>query len=401
MGLLKIKFINVDFMQLFAEKRKVAPFYLRIENKITQKTLYNKPNSEIENHKGKHFLIYDIPNYLETKINSKGKNLKSKKIATYKGFLIQLYKYKSINDYLNVNSSAKSRSKFRTYQKRLELCFNIKYEMYFGDISKKKYDYLFNEFKKILERRSIQKHINNENFDRWDYYYEITYPLILEKKACLFVIYDGDKPINICLNLTRDQIIFGYIRTFDIDYTKFNIGFIDMIKQIEWAINNNFEIFDLLKGDFEYKRRWADYIYENESHYIYDSSSLINSLGVRYNAFKTEKYHQILDFLKKRNLHLLYRKYKIHKYNRAKSNNLDEKKQDYVIDNNLKITSNEKLRKVHLQDENYAFLKNPVYHFLYSNFESINDIQISQIVNIPNAYLIEGKNNSQKIIVNV
>jgi len=392
---------HIDFLEILLEKRELYPFYEKVVNTISQKTIYNKENNgaQAETYNTIYF-INDVPNYLNAEIPTANKKIKSSKVLRYEGFIINLKKYKDIGEYLNSNFSSKSRSKFRTYQKRLEMCFNIKYKMYCGDISKEHYNYLFDEFREILKRRFQQKQAVNEDLKRWDYYHKLAYPMILEKKASLFVIYDREKPINICLNFIYDKIIFGYIRTFDIDYSKFNIGFIDMIEQVNWCLQNDIEIFDLLKGDFDYKRRWADSIYNYETHIIYNPQFFNTKKAAVIKTFKIKKYYQLLHLFKKWNLHLLYRKFKIYKYNKSKSEDNDRPGAQIVIDNKPDIPLDEKLLPVNLDNPEYVFLKKPVYDFLYSCSEPLSSICISKFNSNYNSYLIEGKKSIQKITIN-
>ena len=73
--------------------------------------------------------------------------------------------------------------------------------MHIGDISKSEYDFIFSEFRRLLEKRFTDKQVSNNNLNEkeWNFYYDVAYPLIVEKKAALFVVYDNDKPIGLSL----------------------------------------------------------------------------------------------------------------------------------------------------------------------------------------------------------
>jgi hypothetical protein len=104
---------------------------------------------------------------------------------------------------------------------------------------------LFRSLKVMLERRFDQKKVVNGNIDKLQEYEAAVYPLLLKKKAFIFVIYDGDKPIDIAFNFLFQNTVYSYTSGFDIDYSKFNLGMIDMIKHLEWCFENGYKQMDL------------------------------------------------------------------------------------------------------------------------------------------------------------
>lgn len=85
--------------------------------------------------------------------------------------------------------------------------------------------------------------------------------MILEKKASLFIIYDGEKPIGIMLNFMSNNILFGTMSVFDIAYAKYNVGSVNIMKLIEWCLNNHIKFLDFSKGHFDDKVRWTNVAY--------------------------------------------------------------------------------------------------------------------------------------------
>ena len=53
------------------------------------------------------------------------------------------------------------------------------------------------------------------------FYRDVALPMILEKKASLFVVYEDSNPIALRLNYFSENTLFHAITTFDIDYSKF------------------------------------------------------------------------------------------------------------------------------------------------------------------------------------
>ena len=72
--------------------------------------------------------------------------------------------------------------------------------------------------------------------------------MILEKKATLFIIYDGEKPIGIMLNFMSNNILFGTMSVFDIAYAKYNVSSVNIMKLIEWCLNNHIKFLDFQRG---------------------------------------------------------------------------------------------------------------------------------------------------------
>lgn len=237
---------------------------------------YSLAPENSEDYKKKVFLIYDVPGYFN--INSStpsGSTLKIHKSKQYPGFGIELGQYNNFNEYMLSTFSKSSRYKLNKYKKRFEACFEVSYKMYSGEILKDEYDAVFDSFKKLLTKRFDDKQITNNNLDpkEWQFYYDVAYPLILENKASLFVIYDGSTPIGVTLNYHSENILFDAITVFDIDYAKFHLGSVTIMKLIEYCISEKIEFFDFSKGYFDYKTRWSNKTYDFEYHILYDSAS--------------------------------------------------------------------------------------------------------------------------------
>ena len=307
----------LDFVFQIFKERVIPVFYENeISNKITNEKLKISTSPRVVNLKNKIYIITDVPSFLNVDINNQNEISKVKKIPQYKGFLIKLNNYKSLNDYLVDKMGRASRKKIRSKERKLMENHNITYKFHYGEISKEHYNLLFDAFKKMLQNRFEEKQTYNKNLSNWNYYYELAYPMILNKTASLFVIYDHEKPINIALNFHDHDILFSYMQTFDIDYSDYNLGYIDMSKHIEWCINNNISIIDLSKGDSYFKRKWSNYTYGFEYHILYDKKSVMSSLIA--NAFSLKlKFKQ---FLRDKNIERLYQRDKV-MYRKLQKNN--------------------------------------------------------------------------------
>ncbi|MCF7568636.1 GNAT family N-acetyltransferase [Sabulilitoribacter arenilitoris] len=392
----RIKPKSLDVLSASLERKEALPVYNTIVNTITNSTIYERKNS-MEN-SDYLYCIYDFPDYLKGLVTQKSWKLQT--INTYKGSLILLKNYKNTDAYLKTKFSAARRSKFRTYQKRLETCFNIQYKTYFGAIDKADYESLFEAFYEMINKRFLEKKIQNYDLLRWHIYQEIAYPLINNKEAALFVIYSNKKPISICLNLVRNNTIYGYIRTYDVDYSKFYIGFTDFIKQLHWCFENGIEIFDLLKGCYPYKNKLIDTQYNFQKHVIYNTKSFLTVLSANIIVARTRAFYSLVKVLKKMNMNVFYHKIMAYKYRNRALSRLDDDSKKVSIENIPKINSNENLLKIDLNDEAFSCLKRPVYNFLYTNQDSIDAVEVFKFYNEPNSFLVKGKKQMQKITLN-
>jgi len=262
-------------------KFSFLPIYINVGKNLTKGISYEfNQSAEIDDLKGKILLIYDVPEYFNIENTPLQKGIKHITARQYPGFLTNLKNFKSFEDYFNVSFSKKSRYKFKSYQRNLENNFKISYKHFYGDISKEDYDKVFEHFKKLLEKRFNDKLESNNNLDpdEWNFYYESTYKLILEKKASLYVIFDKDYPIAMSLNYFSDDILFFAITGFDINYHKYNLGKVHLMKLYQWSFENNIKVFDLSKGYYDYKERWANQSYFFKNHIYYDSTSIKSTI---------------------------------------------------------------------------------------------------------------------------
>ncbi len=279
-------------------KNKTLPIYINLGRNHTKGLSYKLSESPDQSLNQKVFLIYDVPSFESCEKYIPQKNIKVIKAKQYPGYLIDLEKFKDINAYLQDTFSKSSRYKLKKYWKRLELCFPIEYTMHIGQIDKEHYDYLFDCFYALLIKRFENKQIYNNNLDpeEWEFYRDMAYPMILAKQASLFVIYNENVPIGITLNFVNGTTLIDAITVFDTDYSKFHLGSVTILKQIEWCLNNNFKKFDFSKGHFDYKDRWSNQVYHFNYHIIYDSSSLLYSTLAKsiYLFYKLKQYLRTL-----------------------------------------------------------------------------------------------------------
>lgn len=391
------KIIHKNFMASFLGERTLAPFYEKAHNSIENKTIYNEPVKDETAIDENLYIIEDVPDYLNLSHSKEHSHISIKKVTLYEGYLIDFTKFSGLEDYLKTHFGKSSRSKLRRYINRLELCFPITYKMYFGEISREHYDFIFNRFKQMLNRRFAQKEEYNYELEYWDEFESLTYDLIIEKKASLFVIYNQEEPINICMNMIYDKILFSNVSCYDIDYSAFNLGSIDMLKHIEWSFDNRMVAMDLLKGYFYYKQRWINHRYKYQYHYIYNKRNHITRVEANAKRLKKGGYFYLLNLLKRFNIHFWYRylvKIKYRLFSKPSNSLKVHKKPSF--EHGL-VEPYDENNVVDLESKQFSFIKKAVFDFLYSNHEAFKDVKVIRLKEQPSEFLIRGKYYSQYI----
>lgn len=315
-------------------------------------------------------LIYDVPTYFEINKETTTVNLGFYAVKQYPGFLINVSEFTDLTHYMAVTFSKSSRYKLNKYKKRFEQCFDIEYRMFYGDISKNEYDDIFKNFKVLLEKRFDDKQVENNNLRsrEWNFYYEVAYPMILEKKASIFVIYDSGVPIGVTLNYFSEHIVFDAITVFDIDYAKFHLGSVTIMKLIEWSIDNNFKTFDFSKGYFDYKTRWSTRVYDFEYHIYYDSSSV----KAKATAWFLKSFFGFKHYLREKKINE-----KLHKFTyRLKSKNAFTTPTSSYSFIEIGTVELEQLEQLDTKNLDATVLKPIVFEFLYLNSECMKDLKI-------------------------
>lgn len=95
------------------------------------------------------------------------------------------------------------------------------------------------------------------------------------------------------------KVLYGFVRGFDVHYSKFYLGFTDLIFQLEWCFNNNMEIFDLVKGSYSYKTKFTNTTYYFQKQIAFDPKYLRSSISAFIKAFKIKSFYFIIKLLKK------------------------------------------------------------------------------------------------------
>lgn len=202
------------------------------------------------------YLLSLIPDYINVKLidGYKGIKVQNKEISSY----ALLSEYKSFDDYAENQLGNKKISKIRKSRNKLESSFNIAYKMYYGAIESAHYDYLFETMKSFIIERFQQKNEQHIELKNIEEHKRKAFDLILQKKASIFVIYNGEIPIDICLNYHFEKTMISYFGSFDTNYSKYSLGYIDILKLVEWCFENDYKLFSLGLGSMEYKSEFCN-----------------------------------------------------------------------------------------------------------------------------------------------
>ncbi|MDC6352764.1 GNAT family N-acetyltransferase [Zeaxanthinibacter sp. PT1] len=387
--------ITGPFHNIRFHKNDKLPIYINDGANLTKGVDFQLDESNLSAWKGKTFLVYDVPQYFNIPTQPENKTLGHYKVSQYPGYLIDLSPYKNLGDFMSKRFSKSSRYKLNKYKRRLEESFDIRYKMFRGDIDRSEYDYIFKNFRELLEKRFDDKEVYNNNLDpaEWNFYHEVTYSMILEKSAGLYVIYHEDKPIGVTLNFFSEDILFDAITVFDIDFFKFHLGSVTIMKLIEWSLENDIKTFDFSKGYFDYKTRWASKEYPFDYHIYYDTNSLKASLIARSLKF----YLQLKQSLRDKGFNE-----KLHKI----TYKLRAKKQEVKTNTTYEFTDveqkpiEESLEKIRLTEEENAWLRPIIFEFLYLTTEHYIDIEVFRSKDEDGLYFISGKETTKFLQLN-
>ncbi|CAM4381719.1 GNAT family N-acetyltransferase [Zobellia nedashkovskayae] len=388
------KSIKFNFLKNISFYRHASlPLYVNSGKTLTKGMDYSLDSEQYsDDYKNKVFLIYDVPAYFNTKWQAPSDStLKLYRSKQYPGFSVELGQLSNFNEYMLATFSKSSRYKLNKYKKRFEACFEVSYKMYYGEITKEEYDVVFDSFKELLTKRFDDKQITNNNLDpeEWQFYYDVAYPLILENKASLFVIYDGAKPIGVTLSYHSNTVLFDAITVFDIDYAKFHLGSVTIMKLIEYCISEKIEVFDFSKGYFDYKTRWSNKTYDFDYHILYDSASFTSKAL----AFGLKSFFDFKQKLRDKNVNE-----RLHRFTYKLKNRKAEVKtaetQFKFDDISTEPIPNE-LVEIDLNlNENHK-IKTLAFEFLYLNDEC--SINLKAFTDADNQYYFIGKTKKVKV----
>jgi hypothetical protein len=372
---------NVTFF-----KKSNLPLYVNVGKNLT-KGIYYQLEANQDDFKGKVFLIYDVPDYFNVNEDtSKTSNrLGLKKVFQYNGYLMNYSDFKTPDEYIKNQFSKNNKRYVRwSHIKRLEECFDISYEFIYGDVTDEKYEFIFNHFYRLLNIRFDDKNIDYHHLKdtKWMFYKDVILPLIRTKQASFLVIYNEGIPVGVNLNYHSENTLFKAITVFDVDYYKFSIGKLSVLKLMDWCFENNYKYSDFSKGYFDYKEIWSNTCYGFNYHILYDKKSI--AAVIIANAI--EKMYKLKLYLREKNYNHKYRKL-IYKLKRKKETT--EPIDTFEIKEINDFIKTENYSSIDIKDKNHHHLLKHVYSFLFTNPEPIGNLNFYKDKN-NKSYVIKG-----------
>ncbi|SHG36574.1 GNAT family N-acetyltransferase [Flagellimonas flava] len=369
---------NLSFYQ-----SKIPGLYLNAGKNLTKGIDYelNPPCDGEE--KGKTLLIHDVIDFSRTEESSKNKALGLYTVKQYPGFMIKLDSFGSLEDFMTRSFKKSSRYKLRKYKKRLEECFPISFKVYHGEMSEEEFGTTFDQFRLLLEKRFAEKKISNNNLDieEWNFYKDVAYPMILEKKAALFVLKNNNEPISLTLAYLSEDRVFDAITVFDIDYAKFHLGSIKIMYLIEWCISNNWPILDFSKGYFDYKTRWSNEKFDFAYHILYDKKSPRAQLL----SFTLKNLLTFKQYLREKKLNDSF-----HRFTYALKNN-KENPTNYSFVEHESVSPETIMNQVDICKSEFCTLKGICFDFLYLYQEQQKDLKVFKVDGPENIFFLVGQ----------
>lgn len=369
--------------------------YSKIQNTIAPHVAFENKNKTSPTCNEILISTFDVPSYITPILNNLLGIYNELIAPLYAGYLINLSAYANFQDYINKKIRRARWSQLKRYKKRLDLCLQPTYKIYYGNnLEKNEYDQLFKTLHVITEQRFQQKEEFNFEVPFLELYQQIMYPLIQDKKAAIFVIYHQNKPINITLNFIMGNTFFHWNSCYDVKYAVFNLGHINVVNHLEWCFNNNFKVFDMGRGDFLHKRKWVDTSYVYNEHVVYNKKSVMATLNAYYKTGSIAVRYYSIQALKKIKLQVLYSKFVHLKYRWLTKKVLNNATASIEINNNATMPNTTNLITINPFDSKYEILTEPLNYFLHRNQERFSDIKVYNEEKRPKCFYFKGLKNT-------
>ncbi|WP_165200527.1 GNAT family N-acetyltransferase [Muriicola soli] len=382
-----------DFIHLFLEKNDLYPYFNKVSDRLSEKEVYRDESKISEKTDPLHYLVFDIPGYYST---SPFQEYRQKTIRSFKGSLILLTSYSSYKQLLKAKFSSKQRAEFKRQKRKLCQSFDITHQFYHGSISKSLYDQLFDQFKEMLIMRFREKGIKNDDLPHWSHYHRTFYSLINSKRACISVISHNQKPICFSVNLIYGNTLYGYLKSYDVDFAKYSLGMLELLGLLEWAYANGIEKFDLLKGQYTYKSKLIDKEYYFIKSVLYHKSSTRAILFGNLTYSRIYLFYNLIRLMKKIKLDKLYKKLSTWWF---RQRNKKYSPVSYSIRKREGNTSDVLGERIQLNSDTGKYLKKPLVDFLFASGERIQDVAIYSVRSENRTFLFQGKENSREVIL--
>jgi hypothetical protein len=386
---------KMSFLEELLEKGNIGGLVDSITLRRGDITVFNSPVQVKTSSDDQAFICSDVPDYMKVNFCGKEKQGSEKSVATFEGSYIDLTQYEDLDGFLRAKLSSKRISRLKAYKRTLEHVFPISYQYYYGNIKDDTYDLLMDALKDMISKRFDEKKLEHLALMEWDAFRENGKKLIKEKRGALIVVQHGNHPIHISFNYVWENLVFGYVRGFDLDYSKFYLGYIDILIQLDWCFQNEFKIYDLLRENLEYKLRFADHTYLYRSHVVFPKSPIHKrivpilhwvSLSLKFDLYypaigKLKGIYHSVPFLPKRQPKTAKTVYYFDEVSEAEHSQMEK---------NL-------LEPINLDLATIKNLKRAAYHFLYTTKDQLEDLNVYKDFMNPQVFIFKGRKIVKKV----
>lgn len=338
---------------------------------------------------GKHYSLKFIPAYLQLSFRPwTGYTLRT--YPTLKGFAIRMDEHDSMDHFMQSHFKKGVRGNIMRCVRRLEKCYEVRYERIFGQIPVERYQRLMDLLKQMIISRFLERKQQSDTLKKWP---EISARLLEDiraHRASLYIVHHGTEPIAISVAYHYESIFFYYITSYDTDYSKFSLGNIVLYKQLEWCFGERFRYFEMGWGELDYKRRWSNYRYTYRNHEFFPSTSLISWSIALFDELIT----RLKAYLIRKRVNVFYRKWKQRLLWPAEA----EAGGPVVAPQDLRKGGREMSgKRLEPGSPIYAVLKSALNDFLYATEEQFKDTGIYMLDS--DSYMILGKSHHQEVTV--
>ena len=292
----------------------------------------------------------------------------------------------TVDSYLQKFTKRQLRVNLKRAITRLEEAFNITYEYNFGFITEEKYLFLLSELKSMLEKRFLEKNMENMFLKDWELHTKELFNLINSKKASFFVIYSDEKPISISLNMhIKNSILFAKTNAYDTDYAKFSLGHLDNYLLLGWCLENKYHFLDLGFGIMDYKMKWCNLFYDFEYHIYSKKGSVIANSITSFEATKIKLKNTIKTYKIRERLQNVTTSIK-KKEVLIEDSEANDNQETLVATTDFNDTD---LKEINLKNEAYKSIRQPIYDYLYTNKLHIDAIKTYAVVTEENSFVFK------------
>lgn len=203
---------------------------------------------ELASKKGKWFDALDIPRLRE---------------ETLDGFQpsgpTDVAPYLCLLDYKDFESYVRARSKkLRSYFRRIAKWLLDKGDVEFRTYGSKEVEQVLEWIPQLVREKHARYSIAQDSAFMQRYLENLVrtgIPIGLVKCSTLNV---SGKPVSWSVDFSLKNTFYAYVTSFDQDWGAFGVGNMHALRQVEWCFSEKLDVFDLLWGDEDYKRRWTD-----------------------------------------------------------------------------------------------------------------------------------------------